>query len=105
MRQVELSTGEWSARAFLARTFVDRLLGNLRTPDGAGLVLRARSVHSFGQSEPIEVVGLDAEMRVVATRTLLPNRISVIRSARLILELPAGSPVPILADRVEMARG
>lgn len=103
MYQVELSTAGWSTRAYLARTFADRLLGNLRTPPGTALVLRTRSVHSFGQSRPIEVVGLDCDMKVVAVKTLDPNRVSVIRSARIILELPAGSPVPNVADRVEFA--
>ena len=105
MKQVELSTAGWSTRAYLARTFTDRLLGNLRTPPGTALVLRTRSVHTFGQRRPIEVVGLDGDMEVVAIRTLDPNRIGVIRSARMILELPAGSPVPAVADRVEFADG
>ena len=105
MNQVELSTAGWSTSAYLARSFTDRLLGNLRTPPGTALVLRARSVHSFGQRRPIEVVGLDGDMKVVAVKTLDPNRVTVIRSASMILELPAGSPVPEVADRVEFANG
>jgi uncharacterized membrane protein (UPF0127 family) len=105
MLQVELSTSDWAASAYIARTFIDRLFGNLRTPRGSALVLRARSVHSFGQRNPIQIVGLDAGMRVVATRTLVPNRISVIPSARMILELPEGSPVPMVAERIEMTHG
>jgi hypothetical protein len=44
-------------------------------------------------------------MKVIAVKTLDPNRVSVIRSARMVLELPAGSPVPDVADRVELAHG
>ncbi len=105
MDQVELSTGDWSARAYLAGTFTDRLLGNLRLPRDSAVVLRARSVHSFGQREPIEIVGVDAQMRVVATRTLMPNRVTVLSSARMIVELPSGSPVPSVSDRIEMTHG
>jgi uncharacterized membrane protein (UPF0127 family) len=105
MDQVELSTGDWSARAHLARSFTDRLLGNLAVPCDAAVVLRTRTVHSFGQKSPIEIVGIDAHMRVVATRTLMPNRITILSSARMIIELPPGSPVPSVADRIEMTNG
>ncbi|MGH8914897.1 MAG: DUF192 domain-containing protein [Acidimicrobiia bacterium] len=105
MRGVMLSTGDWHVRAYLAETFADRLLGNRRAPAGAGVMIRTRSVHTFGQRSPIEVVGLDGLMRVVATRTLAPNRIGVLRSARVIVELPAGSPLPAIHDRVEMSDG
>ena len=100
-----ISAGDWTARAYLARTFTDRLLGNRRLPRDAAVVLPTRSVHSFGQREPIEIVGLDARMTVVATKTLMPNRISVMPSARMIVEFPCGSPVPQVADRIVMARG
>lgn len=105
MHRVELSTGDWNATGYLARTFVDRLFGNWRAPAGSALVMRTRSVHTFGQREPIEVVGLDSEMRVVATKTLFPNRIAMIPSARLIVELPGGRPVPAAGDRMELRYG
>lgn len=105
MDRVVISVGDWTARAYLARTFTDRLLGNRRLPRDSALVLPTRSVHSFGQREPIEIVGLDALMTVVAAKTLMPNRISVMPSARMIVELPCGSPVPSLDDRIVMTRG
>lgn len=105
MDQVELFTDDWSARAYLARSFTDRLRGNRALPPDSAVVLRTRTVHSFGQREPIEIVGIDAQMRVVTTRTLLPNRITLLSSARMILELPCGSPVPAVADRIEMTDG
>jgi uncharacterized membrane protein (UPF0127 family) len=105
MRKIELSTSEWCASGYLARTFVDRLFGNLRTPAGAVLVMRTRSVHTFGQTAPIEVVGLDSDGWVVATRTLPPNRLAVLPAARMIVELPYGSPVPGPGDRIELSHG
>jgi uncharacterized membrane protein (UPF0127 family) len=103
MRRVQLSTADWSAGGYLAAGFVDRLLGIRRVPPGKAIVLPTRSVHSFGQRDPIEIVGLDGAMRVVATRTLKPRRIGVLPSARMIIELPAGSRVPSLSDLVEMS--
>jgi hypothetical protein len=41
-------------------------------------------------------------MRVVTTRTLPPNRIVVLPSAAMIVELPHGSPLPDLGDRLEI---
>lgn len=68
-------------------------------------MLRTSSVHSFGRRRPLEVVGLDAGMRVVATRTMPPNRVVVVPSSRMIVELPAGRPLPEIGDRVEITNG
>jgi hypothetical protein len=100
MRRVELSADGWSATALLATSFTDRLLGRFRAPPGSGVVIPARSVHSLGQKEPMEIIGLDGQMRVVATRTLVPNRVAYLRSASMIVELPAGSPVPGVSQPV-----
>ena len=105
MRRVELSANDWSVSAFLATSLVDRLLGTFRVPPGAGLVIRTRSVHSFGQTEPMTILGLDAGMRVVAAGELLPNRIAFLPSARVIVELPSDHSVPSMNDLVEMTDG
>jgi hypothetical protein len=105
MEQVGLSSPGWQVSGFLARTFLDRLLGLRRAPPGSALVMRARSVHGFGMRHPIPVVGLDEEMRVVSTRTLRPNRVMVIPSARILVELPSRQPVPRIGDRVEVTSG
>jgi hypothetical protein len=102
MHRVELSTHDWHASAYLARSFADRLLGSFRAPRGAVVALRARSVHSFGQRAAMELVVIGAGMTVVATRTLEPNRITIHPTASLIVELPGGSPVPSVGDRVEV---
>jgi uncharacterized membrane protein (UPF0127 family) len=73
-----------------------------RAPEGATVVLSVASVHSFGRSQAIEVAGLDASMRVTSVKTLLPNRIIVLPGARMVIEAPAGAPLPSVGDRVEM---
>lgn len=105
MQRVALSAPEWATTGYLARTFTDRLLGVWRVPAGSAVVLPVTSVHSFGRRQPLDLVGVDAGMRVVATMTLQPNRVKVIPSARMIVELPAGSPVPEVGDQIEITRG
>jgi hypothetical protein len=102
MQRVALSTADWAAKGYLARTFADRLLGVWRVPEGSTVVLPVSSVHSFGRRRPLEVVGLDAARRVVSLQVLEPNRIVVIPEARIIIETPVGAPLPALGDRVEM---
>jgi hypothetical protein len=102
MRKVALSTADWAATAHLARSFADRLLGMWRAPAGATVVLPVASVHSFGRRRALEVAGLDASMRVISVKTLRPNRIVVMSGARMVIEAPAGAPLPSVGDRVEM---
>ena len=105
MQRVALSARQWATTAYLARTFTDRLLGLWRAPEGSAVVLAVSSVHSFGQRQPLDLVGVDAGMRVVATKILRPNRVTVIPSARMIVELPAGGPLPELGDQIEITHG
>jgi hypothetical protein len=105
MQRVALSAPEWSTIGYLARTFPDRLLGVWRAPTGSAVVLPVTSVHSFGRRQPLDLVGVDAGMRVVATMTLRPNRVRFIPSARLIVELPSGGPLPEVGDQIEMTDG
>jgi len=105
MERVRLSTEDWKVSGYMARTLADRFLGVRRAPPGSVVVIPARSVHGFGLGQPLEVVGLDAGMRVVATVTLRPNRIVVFPAASLIVELPSGRPVPEPGDLVEVTGG
>ncbi|HEU4915063.1 MAG TPA: hypothetical protein VFV13_00695 [Acidimicrobiia bacterium] len=102
MQRVALSTGEWGAMAYFARTFTDRLLGVWRVPDGSTVVLPVSTVHGFGRRQALDIVGLDAAMRVISTSRLEPNRIIVMPGARMIIETPAGGVLPALGDRVEL---
>ena len=105
MQRVALSAPEWATTGYLARTFSDRLLGVWRVPAGSAVVLPVTSVHSFGRRRPLDLVGVDAGMRVVAMMTLSPNRVTVIPAARMIVELPAGSPLPEVGDQIEITDG
>jgi hypothetical protein len=102
MQRVALSTADWAVTGYFARTFIERLLGVWRVPEGATVVLPVSSVHSFGRRRPLEVVGLDAARLVVSVKTLKPNRIVVIPGARIIIEAPGGAPLPALGDHVEL---
>ncbi len=79
----------------MADTFATRLrglLGRDELPAGSGLLLRpAGSVHTCFMRRPIDVVLLDAELRVVRTVSALrPWRATGARGARAVLELAAG---------------
>lgn len=67
------------------------LAGVERTRAGAGLLLPAcRSVHTFGMRFPLDVVFLDAELRPLSIRRLVPpNRIAFEPAARAVLEVAA----------------
>ena len=68
------------------------LLGRRSLPSGEGLLLRpASSVHTMFMRCPIDVVVLDADLRVLAVRSeLQPWRMAAARGARAALELAAG---------------
>jgi uncharacterized membrane protein (UPF0127 family) len=67
------------------------LLGRPPTPTPL-LVVPARSVHTAGMRRPIDVVFLDADLRVVkVVRGLRPYRVAGARRAVAALELVAGA--------------
>jgi hypothetical protein len=53
---------------------------------------------------PLLVVGLDAEYRVIARRTLEPNRIVFVRGVRHWLELPFDDEPPPLGSILRVTR-
>jgi uncharacterized membrane protein (UPF0127 family) len=81
----------------MADTAVRRAVGLLRhrrLEAGAGLWIKPCSgVHTFGMSFPIDVIGLDKQMRIVKLwPELKPNRITAIYPrVRTVLELAAGT--------------
>lgn len=104
MRTVRLSAEQWpEVVASCADTFQDRLLG-IKARDSEGAVLiPTRSVHSFGLSKPLRLVGLDRGMRVIDARRLRPNRVAYIRGASFILELAEGTMTPRPGTRLEVS--
>ena len=60
--------------------------------EGALLLERTRSVHSFGMRFPIDVAHCDSEMRVLRVTTMRANRVGrVVPKARSVIEAEAGS--------------
>jgi uncharacterized membrane protein (UPF0127 family) len=52
---------------------------------------RARSVHTFGMREEIDVAFLDGDHRVIRVSSVPPRRIVFARRARRVLEMPTGT--------------
>ena len=85
--------GRVLASAELATTRAERRRGLLGRDgiDGV-LVLRARSVHTFGMRFAIDVAFCDAAGTVRRTATLAPNRVTLpVRGATTVIEATAGS--------------
>jgi uncharacterized protein len=82
-------------RLRLARTFFARLVGVLVRPLEPGEAMQlapCRAVHSFFMRVPIDVVFLDARLRVLETARLAPWRTSgTCSGACSVLELPIGT--------------
>ncbi len=69
------------------------LLGIAKLEEGAGLwIAPSEAIHTFGMKLPIDVVFLDAELRVrKLVPSLRPTRISICMAASSVLELDAGA--------------
>ncbi|MGH8875337.1 MAG: hypothetical protein ACRDVM_08840 [Acidimicrobiia bacterium] len=105
MVYVVLCCPGWSSGPVLwADTFRRRWRGLRPRPNGHGLLLPGSSAHGVGMAEPLLVVGVSAEHRVVAVRTLRPGRMVWARGARFLIELPADHPPPPVGARVEIVR-
>jgi hypothetical protein len=88
-----LRDGQVLAAAERADSFFDRTRGLLgqRTYDGAMILPRTRSIHSFGVRFPLDVAFLDANMKVVATLRVSTWRLTMPRfRASHALEAKAG---------------
>ena len=67
-------------------------LSGRRGIEGALLLERTRSVHSFGMRFPIDVAHCDGEMRVLRVTTMRANRVGcVVWRAASVIEAEAGS--------------
>jgi len=104
MRTVRLSAEQWpGVVASCADSLRDRFLGIKAGDSEDAILIRARSVHTFGLDQPLRLVGLDREMRVVDTRTLLPNRVAYFGTASFILELDENAMTPRPGTLVEVS--
>ena len=89
-----VSDGWSSPIVHVANTFRQRFTGLRPYSSGQGILIPGRSVHGFGMKEPLLIVGLDDESRVVDLRVLFPGRLAVFRGARHVLELPIDREAP-----------
>lgn len=95
----EFISNEWSSGPVaIAVTFSDRWHGLRPTPTGFGLLLKTRSVHSFGMKTTLLLVGVDARGAVVRSRTLRPGGIAIMATARYILELEGHRSPPVMGS-------
>jgi uncharacterized membrane protein (UPF0127 family) len=106
MKVVEMDGPGGGWRVLIPETRRERMRG-LRGhpppgPREAMMFRECRSVHTFGMSEPISVVFLDREMRVIQVRPSRPGRFVMRRSARHVLETCIGSELRI-GDRFSLA--
>ena len=96
-------------RAFSLAGRMKGLLGRQALPPGQGLWLKpCRQVHTWFMRYPIDVVFLDAELKVVAVqRRMRPWRVSpLFMRARSALELAAGRAEGVEAgDRLKIGPG
>lgn len=104
MDRIRLESDSWSrGDVAVATTFRNRLRG-MNAPGVESVLIATRSVHSFGMISAVQVVGLDADLRVRESRVLNPNRIAYLRGSRFVLELPADADAPEEGARLEMRR-
>jgi len=78
----------------LLRTRWSRLRGIRMAPPGWGVLLRARSVHTFAMTEPLTVVGISGAGKVRWVEVVGPGRIVADGEAAWMAEMPAGRPGP-----------
>jgi uncharacterized membrane protein (UPF0127 family) len=88
----------------LAVTPLSRLRGLLGTRDAGPLLLApASGVHTCFMRRAIDVVFLDADLRVLrVVRGMRPWRFAAARGARAVLELPAGEATVRPGDRLHL---
>jgi uncharacterized protein len=89
-----LREGDVLVSAEVAESVLDRMRGLIGRPsyDGALLLTRTRSVHSWGVRFPLDVAFLNKDLTVVAITRLRPWGVTLPRRGGLhVLEATAGS--------------
>lgn len=92
-----LEAENWSSGPLvLADSFWLRLRGLVAHRRTLGLLIAANSVHGWGMTRRVLVVGLDRDLRVKRISTLPPFGLVVARGCAYAMELPAGKSPPAL---------
>lgn len=94
MDRIRLESDNWSRGGIaVATTFRSRLRG-IGAPGVDSVLIETSTVHTFGVSAPLLLIGLDSDLTVKESRVLDPNRIAHLRRSRFILELPYDEDYP-----------
>ena len=85
-------------KVIVAKSFKDKLLGlmNKKNIDYGLLIENCKSIHTFFMREPIDIILLDKESRILMiNRNVLPNKILIFKNKKRtnILELPVNSSI------------
>ena len=89
-----LRDGSVLASAEVAETFARRARGLIGASSFEGAIVfpHTRAVHTFGVRFPIDVAFCDRDLRVIATVTMRPGRLSrPRRGGRTVIEAEAGA--------------
>jgi len=87
MRSARVSTASRAIEVDVPERVLERVRGLIGRRSDRGLLLRARSVHTFGMTRPIHALLLDRDSTVVAVVRLPPSRLLLPRAGvRGILE-------------------
>lgn len=78
----------------MAESFLERLVGIKSRQASQGVLLRTRSIHSFGLGESIGVFVADRDWTVLLARKMPPNRVALFRSGKYVVELPPRRELP-----------
>jgi hypothetical protein len=91
----ELEGGGWSSGPVrVAASGRRRRIGLRPVPGPHGLVLRTRSIHTFGMRDPLGVVAVDDTGTVLAARSVPPGRVWTVWRAAAIIEVPVALGLP-----------
>lgn len=94
IKRTTIHNGYYSCEVMIAETLAQRLRGLLfRANWKGGMLLPAKSIHTFFMKENIDVFFLDRQGRVVhAVLDVKPWRATqVVRKAKMVLEVPSGA--------------
>jgi hypothetical protein len=93
----EVRAGSWSSGPVRVITApAARRIGAIPVLGPLGVVLRARSIHTFGMLHRIGVIAVDGDGVVTATGVLPPRRLWTVPSAVSIIEVPPAAGLPVV---------
>lgn len=88
----------------LATSGADRIAGLRPVPGPHGLLMAARSIHTWGMRSQLGWAALDGFGLVVSTGVACPGRVVVRPAARFFLELPLAALLPPPGAALEVNR-